>query len=119
MALIRISNIKLGQIVSTDVKDRSGRILLTANTELTEENIKIIKSWGVVEIEVKGEISDAIDDSSLTQVNPEQLRDIDLELSKRFRFLNKSHPFIHELFDVCLRRKLLAKGLSKDIIDGK
>jgi len=119
MALIRISNIKPGQIVSADVKDRSGRILLAANAELTEDNIKIIKSWGVVEIEVNGEINDAVADPSLTKVNPEQLQDIDLELSKRFRFLNKSHPFIHELFEICLRRQLSAQGLSQDIIDGQ
>jgi len=118
MALIRISNIKPGQTVSTDVKDRSGRILLSANTELTDDNIKIIKSWGVVEIDIKGEVNDAVVDSNLTRVNPEQLQAIDLELSKRFRFLNKSHPFIHELFDVCLRRKLSAKGLSQESIDG-
>jgi len=117
MALIRISNVKPGQVVAADVKDRSGRILLSANTELTSDNIKIIKSWGVVEIDVQGELNGTSVDSGLEKVNPEQLQAIELELSKRFRFLNKSHPFIHELFEVCLRRKLSARGLSQEIID--
>lgn len=112
MALIRISKTQPGQMVAADVKDRSGRTLLSANSELTEENIKIIKSWGVVEIDIAGAISETGADTDLPAIKPEQLQAIELELSQRFRFLNKSHPFIGELFDVCLRRKLSEQGLT-------
>jgi len=112
MTLIRISNIKPGQIVAADVKDRSGRTLLAANSELTADNIKIIKSWGVVEIDVIGDVNEIDINADLPKINPEQLQAIELELSKRFRFLNKSHPFINELFEICLRRKLSNQGLS-------
>lgn len=107
MSVIRISNLKAGQVAASDVKDRSGRILLAAGTELTEKNIKIIKSWGVVEADIVGDIPDPEFGSEIPEIDTEKLHQIELELSQRFRFLNRSHPFINELYEVCLRREVL------------
>lgn len=112
MALIRISKVKPGQVVAVDVKDRSGRILLKADSVLTEENIKIIKSWGVVEIDVNGDLAEAALDDEMMTVQPEELQQIELGLSQRFRFLNRSHPFIGELYEICLERRLKERGLT-------
>jgi len=114
MTPIRISHIKPGQVAASDVKDRSGRTLLAAGTELTEKTIKIIKSWGVVEIDVVGEITESEFGSEITEIDPERLHLIELDLSQRFRFLNRSHPFINELFEICLRREALKQEASGD-----
>jgi len=108
MAVIRISNIKVGQVAAADVKDRSGRILLAAGTELTEKTIKTIKSWGVVEADIVGDTAEPEFGSEISEIDAEQLHRIELELSQRFRFLNRSHPFINELYEVCLRREVSA-----------
>jgi len=108
MTVIRISNIKVGQVAASDVKDRSGRILLAAGTELTEKTIKIIKSWGVVEADIVGDTAEPEFGSEISEIDADQLHRIELELSQRFRFLNRSHPFINELYEVCLRREVSA-----------
>lgn len=105
MTTIRISQVNAGQQVAADVKDRSGRILLRAGSELTEKNIKIIKSWGVVEIDVTGDLPEAELPHQSGQVTNDKLHAIELDLSKRFRFVNRSHPLIHELFEICLLRE--------------
>lgn len=113
MAVIRISRIKPDQEVAIDVKDRSGRVLLSAGTKLTEKTIKIIKSWGVMEVDVLGEIAESDNTFERTNIDTGIFQVAELELSNRFRFLNKNHPFISELYDICLQRELAAKESSK------
>jgi len=108
MTVIRMSNIKAGQVAASEVKDRSGRILLSAGTEFTDKTIKMIKSWGVVEVEIVGNVAEPEFGSEIPEIDPEQLHLIELELAQRFRFLNRSHPFINELFEICLRREASA-----------
>ena len=115
MAVIRISNIKAGQVAASDVKDRSGRTLLATGTELTEKTIKIIKSWGVVEVDIVGDVPEPQFGSDIPEMDPEQLHLIELELSQRFRFLNRSHPFINELYEICLRREISAQESSNGL----
>lgn len=112
MVMIRISSIKPGQVVASDVNDRSGRTLLSANTELTEDNIKIIKSWGVVEIDITDDASVSEPDKNIPEINPADRQDLERELSQRFRFLNCNHPLISELFTICLHREIVNRGLS-------
>ena len=113
MPLIRISCIKPDQEVANDVKDRSGRILLSAGTRLTEKTIKIIKSWGVMEIDVLGDVPETTPDVEFSNIDTGIFQSVELELSNRFRFLNKNHPFIQELYDICLQRELAGrKGVS-------
>jgi hypothetical protein len=113
MTVIRISQVKTGQDVATDVKDRSGRVLLTAGTVLTEKNIKIIKAWGVVDVDVTGVEPSTIEEESelLRNISDDKLHSIELELSSRFRFVNRSHPLISELFEICLQRA--GKGVEE------
>ncbi|MCK4709101.1 MAG: hypothetical protein KAU21_10830, partial [Gammaproteobacteria bacterium] len=101
MAVIRISRIKPDQEVAIDVKDRSGRVLLSAGTKLTEKTIKIIKSWGVMEIDVLGDVAETENNIEHSNIDTGAFQLLELELSNRFRFLNKNHPFISELYDIC------------------
>ncbi|MDH5392855.1 MAG: hypothetical protein OEY11_06670 [Gammaproteobacteria bacterium] len=116
MSVIRVSHVKAGQIILSDVKDRSGRVLLPAGSELTHENIKIIKSWGVAEADVDADLHEPAtrSDFQLADIDSKQLEHVEIVLAKRFRFLNKNHPFTEELYRLCLRRELLSAGLIDD-----
>lgn len=111
MAMIRVSHVQPDQEISADVKDRSGRVLLLAGTVLTEKHIKIIKSWGVVEIDVVGPDLVAESGQNIAEDSSDKFREVELEVSKRFRFLNRAHPFTEELYSVCLQRELYKRGL--------
>ncbi|MDH5518377.1 MAG: hypothetical protein OEY36_11270 [Gammaproteobacteria bacterium] len=114
MSVIRISQVVSGQVVISDVKDRSGRVLLAAGTGLSDESIKIIKSWGVAEVDVELTDRQTKQDSNIGETDPVKLENAEIELSKRFRFLNKNHPFTCELFRLCLQRTLSVPEVPDD-----
>lgn len=114
MPVIRISQVKSGQTVLSDVRDRSGRVLLSSDSELTDESIKIIKSWGVAEVDVADDDLGTGQDSRVDDTDPVKLENAEVELSKRFRFLNKNHPFTKELYRLCLKRALSGQDVVDD-----
>ena len=41
-----------GMVLDQDVKDRSGRLLVRSGSELTERSLRVLRTWGVVEVRV-------------------------------------------------------------------
>lgn len=54
MGIISLTAVKPGMILAQDVRDRNGRLLIHGGAALSEEHLRILKIWGVVEIDVEG-----------------------------------------------------------------
>ena len=61
MIRVGIEELKPGMILERPVKNHQGILLLEAGVKITKKNIRIFKSWGVDEITVKGEVTQAND----------------------------------------------------------
>ena len=58
MIRVNIVDLKPGMVLAQSVRNHQGVLLLDAGTKITKKNIRIFKSWGVIEISVKGELDE-------------------------------------------------------------
>jgi len=86
-----------------DVTERSGRVLLKAETEITEKHLSILKKWGVTEVDAIG----ATEDNPAEEVQPMDpsiLREAEVKAEALFRHTDRKHPAIGELLRLCILR---------------
>lgn len=103
---ITIQDAKEGMVLVSDVIDRNGRVLLIAGNSITERNIKVFKSWGIASLIVKNEssISEKETAESSKEEAPQMAR-AEEQLIELFRYTDRRHPVIRELFEIALERK--------------
>ena len=96
-----IKSAQPGMCVAADIKDRSGRLLISASTILDTNKIRTLKSWGITEIPVKEQSESA--QSPLRLCSTAQQDTLLEELNQRFQFNNGADPFVREF------KRLIAK----------
>ena len=115
MALIILNDITPGMILAQDVEDSQGRVLLRGGMELTERHIRIMKTWGVVDADIKDISSQEAEDQSMAQLDPVLLKKAELKADQLFKQSNLNHPVVHELYRQWVLRhiqgKVAANGL--------
>lgn len=108
MAVVHIDNLAPGMVLSRDVCDRSGRMLLPAGAELAEKHFSIFRMWGVLEIEVAGAAPAEDVDSqpgSAEVIDPERLAAAREDVERVFVYNDPEHPAIRELMRICTERR--------------
>jgi hypothetical protein len=106
MKSLKIKSLKEGMVTAAEVKDRMGRTLLTSGQTITAQNMKTLKAWGVTDV--------SIEDSEIPKNVTKEQDDMDVKASPAiikeqetlFKYSDKRHPAIAELYDVCLSRKV-------------
>ena len=109
MAVLSVDHAEPGMVLAAAVTDRQGRLLIPQGKELSERHVQALKMWGVAQIDVEGE-GDAAD--AFAAVEPEVLQEAEATLEARFARVDRSHPFLEQLFQYCVNRK--ARALQKD-----
>jgi hypothetical protein len=107
---ILTDNLAPGMILGADVRDRSGRLLLGTGTELSERHLFILRTWGVVEVEIAGAQEGGDDSKSANTIDPALWAAIERKIAPLFRHADNSHPAIKEL--MCMR-------ILREASDGK
>ncbi len=103
MGMINIDDIQPGMTLARDVKDKAGRVLLTAKTELTDGHIKIFKKWGVLGADIEGVNREEVADNELLAMDPVALEEAKARAEELFVHADTSHPVMKELFMVCTK----------------
>lgn len=106
MGKVTIENLEIGMVLSGDVHDRSGRMLLGAGAELTQKHLVIFHTWGVVEADIEGVGDTASADDLPPDIDPIALAESEQKLVPLFRHTNKEHPAIIELMKLAALRKV-------------
>ncbi len=105
MKSIKIKFVKKGMVTATEVKDRMGRTLLASDQPLTLQNLKTLKAWGITEINVKSP-DEPKKNSKEGPVTVKAPPEIIKEQETLFKYSDRRHPAVAELYDVCLARKV-------------
>jgi hypothetical protein len=108
MALISTEEIKAGMVLEKDVKNSHGQILIRSGSELTERHLTLIRSWGVTEAAVKGNLNARLDLLEMQDIKPEAYARAEAALLPRFQCAGLSDPVMGELFRYCAARKAKA-----------
>ncbi len=111
MRSVKLKEVSPGMVLSADVKDRTGRTIVSTGKKLTEKHIKILKAWGIPAIKVespkKGDGEMEIPPSLEKGPVPDNIKKEMLEL---FRHTDSRHPAVRELFNLCSLRKMNPDG---------
>lgn len=108
LAVVHIDNLAPGMVLSRNVCDRSGRMLLPAGAELSEKHFSIFRMWGVLEIEVVGAApAEDVDlqPGSAEEIDPGLLAAAKKEVERIFIYNDPEHPAIRELMRICTERR--------------
>ncbi len=114
MSAISINSIKAGMVLASDARDRNGRLLIRTGTSLTDESVRILKIWGVLEVDVEGVSRENLEDEALNVVDPAILAQASAEVAERFCFNDPDNPAVVELKRLCTQRNVedLLSGMS-------
>ena len=105
MNSVKIKLIREGMITATEVKDRTGRILLASGKTITSKHLKVLKTWGITEINImssKESPSDSEQSDKSISVDASIIKAMD----KLFQFTDRRHPVVSEFYNLCLTRKV-------------
>ncbi|SPD75909.1 putative signal transduction protein [uncultured Desulfobacterium sp.] len=94
MTIVHSDDLREDMILSEDVKDVGGRLLLKKGQKIHQNHVNIIKKWGVTEVNVVGVPAEEQDTEE-----PEARRseEIEREITRIFKHTDLDHPAIKEL----------------------
>lgn len=110
MPLIDVDQILPGMVLSKNVNDTSGRLLLQAHTTLNEKHIRILRTWGVYQISVVGaeqaQASEAATRPTIVSIQQ--------TIDQLFSSANREHPAMQAIYQLALAQamRLAQKGLA-------
>ena len=93
-------------VLKADVLAHNNRILLNQGTTVSDKHIKTLKSWGIMEVQVKDAIEQNKAVAENAVANPEFLKQAKEEMIQLFRHANPNDPVMKELFSLCVDRKI-------------
>jgi len=96
MAKVLLDNIETGMELNSDVIDRQGRVLLKAGVILTEKHLRIFNTWGILEVDIKGDISQ---EDAKKEYPPELIEEANQIAQIHFQHTDLNHPVIKSLFE--------------------
>ncbi|MBF0118276.1 MAG: HDOD domain-containing protein [Desulfobacterales bacterium] len=119
MYTISVEKLVPGMIIAQDIYDRNGRYILGKSSALTPRHLQIMKIWGILEVQVEGEIDKSDNFKSFT--NSPLFKQAEKITKWRFQFTSLKDDVTNELFQVCVKRlsEQIAKGDNEQLIEIK
>ena len=108
MIRVNIVELKPGMVLAQSVQNHQGVLLLDAGTKITKKNIRIFKSWGVIEVSVEGALNE-LKNAGETPAAWEK-DTVEMELKAKFSDV-MDDPVMVEILNAA--SKQLMKELSK------
>ncbi len=106
MALLDIDSLTPGMKVGKDVIEASGQVLLRTGTEISEKHVRVLRSWGIQQVEIEGPKPPDAEDTLLSRATPEMLDRAQAAINERFRHTDPAHPAITELMRLAVVAEL-------------
>ena len=95
MGIIHINKLKPGMVLAQEVRDINGRLLLKSQKEIHASHIRIFKTWGVTEVNIRG--NNGSRDTSTSPADPELIEKTREKTRERFSHADLDHPAMKEI----------------------
>ena len=106
MAMLDIDSLTPGMKVGKDVIEASGQVLLRSGTEITEKHLRVLRSWGIQQVDIEGPTPPDSEETLLLRASPELLDRAHAAVAARFQHTDPAHPAIAELMRLAIRAEL-------------
>jgi len=107
MGTVRTTQLKLGMVLADDVLDVKGRLLLTKGKPIGSEHIRIFKIWGIPQVQILGAQGEN-EPLAAPPVDPGRLEAVRKETEFVFRYTDRDHPAIREIFSLAVNHRAAA-----------
>jgi len=105
LSKVPVENLIPGMVLAADVRDRSGRLLLKAGSEMTDKHLHILRTWGIVEAEAVNPDENQERPAEANAIDPGLLAGIEAEITPLFLHTDLTHPAIKELLRIRIVRE--------------
>ncbi len=112
MGKVNIDTLKPEMVLAEDLFHADGRLLLSKGVKLASNHLRVLKIWGVAAAEIEG-VSDGSRSPTLEEIDPAVLKEAQELTRKQFSHANVDHPFLGELFRICILRRAQRMALQK------
>jgi HD-like signal output (HDOD) protein len=96
MSCISVDALEKGMILSEDVMDINARLLLSKGQQITPKHIRILKVWGIIDVNVVGDKGSTEPEASF--VDPEIVEAVKGSTREIFKNVDLEHPALEEIF---------------------
>jgi len=96
MGIVRTDELKEDMLLAEDVRDIQGRLLLAKHQKIKSKHIRILKIWGITEVNVAGNV--AGEEGAECLVDPELIEKVKENTKYTFSHVDLDHPAVKELF---------------------
>lgn len=100
MAKIKSKQVLPGMVLSSDVHDASGRLLIKKGAVVDEKHLKVLSTWGVAGVEVESD--DDVDVAVATEIPDEFIEQASKQLRANLIHNDLEHELIKEVFDIAV-----------------
>jgi len=98
MGIIHINKLKPGMVLAQEVKDINGRLLLKSQKEIQSSHIRIFKTWGITEVDIRG--NNGSRETCTCPADPELVEKTEEKTRKLFCHTDLDHPAMKEIFRI-------------------
>ena len=109
MLSLKLNQLKPGMVLSRDVTNFSGVLLLKSGKSLKDKEIKNFKAWGITETFVQEHKEGVSCQEEEPPIDPQLLQEAEAASAVLFRHSNTSHPIVMELKRLCTMKKVKQK----------
>ncbi len=113
MGKVDIDQLAVGMRLSKAVKDLSGRVLMGEGSPVTESSIRILKMWGVVEVDIVDAGNEGQESSTFSHLDPNVVEEAAREAAERFRHTDQKLEVVGELIRLTTLR--IARAKTKEM----
>ena len=104
MALVPIDQLASGMVLSDDVRDATARLLLSKGLCIEARHIRLLKMWGVFEVQVQG--PDPVPQAPPASADPERLEAVEGAVNRLFINLDREHPAVQEILRLSVAHRM-------------
>lgn len=102
---VSLDDLKTGMKLATDLMDPGGRLLLPAETELTDRHLRYFQMWGVSDADIVGDDSAGSPGEELLS-DPAIVAEAEARMKSLFRHADTTHPVESQILQHCLAREI-------------
>jgi HD-like signal output (HDOD) protein len=115
MGYVAVDNLEQGMVLSEDVRDINTRLLLSKGQKIVPKHIRVLKIWGVTEVNIVGAQSDQTVD--MPTADPEKERRVQATLDMVFKYLNLENQLLNEIYRNSLAHRMQGEASQPSVLE--